>query len=170
MDPDGELPPPPYVGERAGGSGPEPRSRRGLLMGIGVAVMVLVATGAGLMVTLRSGNSPEGVVERFLKAYDNGQCTKATGYLRVSGEVERQWGRSCHVDADAFELASFDVVGVEPHPAGVATPRGAVDVALVECSMGLADQAKQERSSAVFVVARFEDDWRITGVPGAFVG
>ena len=131
---------------------------KGLMIGFGVGALVLLFGAAGLFFILRGGNDPQGVVEKFVKAYDTGQCEKAVGYWADGSADGLQ--KACESAGDDFDVVAFEVTEVRHNLSKTDVPAGASEVVSVEYSITLAGAKAQ---TSTFNVAKFGGRWKIVG-------
>lgn len=163
------LPPPPYEPgepetiEGPGGAATGAGTRRGLAMGVGIAALVLLAGGAGIYLTMQGGNDPEGVVERFFKAVDAGQCEKAVDLLVFDEGIEREDSlEECESSRGEVEIISFEVIRVDEEPEFEA-PDGAEGSARVYYRIDAEEDGDGEDGpvESALAVALFDGSWKI---------
>ena len=136
MTDEAEHPPPPYEPseletiEGPGGEATESGTGKGLIIGVGIAALVLLVGGVGIFVSMQRGNDPEGVVERFFKAIDAGQCDRAVDLLVFDGIDREESIEECESSQEELEPLEFEVTRVEEEP-GFEAPDGADDTATV---------------------------------------
>ena len=83
---------------------------KGLLVAAAAVALVLIAVGAGLYATLADGDSPEGVVTKYYKAYDRGDCDAAADYWRL-GRNREAYLTYCESVGD-LDVVSLDITDV----------------------------------------------------------
>lgn len=129
---------------------------------IGLVAAAPAVLAGGLAFSLLGQPGPEDVVEAYADTIREGDCEGfARGYStddprELAGKLD-----ICRRGDAGLELVDFRVTEVDDSPPGLAVPEGATDVARVGYEAEAAAPGASTRYDGVFVVARFDGEWKI---------